>query len=87
MRARSLVLLALCVPALAAAEPPPVESFTNFPKFESLKISPGGEYLAFTRHTTEWGEGHGFFDEKNRKAAYELMLKFFAKHIGSTGTP
>lgn len=32
--------------------------------------------------STEWGEGHGFFDEANRAAAYELMLKFFAKHLG-----
>ena len=45
-------LLALCCGA-AAAEPPPVTSFTNFPKFESMKISPNGTYLAFTRHTTE----------------------------------
>ncbi len=31
---------------------------------------------------TEWGEGHGFYDEKNRAAAYERILGFLAKHIG-----
>jgi dipeptidyl aminopeptidase/acylaminoacyl peptidase len=35
---------------------------------------------------TEWGEAHGFFDEANRLAAYEKMLAFFDKHIGSGGT-
>lgn len=54
MNVMRLVLPALLVPALAVAEPPPVATFTNFPKFESMKISPGGEYLAFTRHTTEY---------------------------------
>jgi dipeptidyl aminopeptidase/acylaminoacyl peptidase len=33
--------------------------------------------------STEWGEGHGFSDEANRAAAYELMLAFFAKHLGA----
>ena len=28
------------------------------------------------------GEGHGFFDEANRAAAYELMLEFYAKNLG-----
>jgi len=32
---------------------------------------------------TEWGEGHGFFDESNRVAAYERILAFFAKHLGT----
>jgi dipeptidyl aminopeptidase/acylaminoacyl peptidase len=35
--------------------------------------------------STEWGEGHGFFDEKNRAAAYELVLRFFAKNLGPAG--
>jgi dipeptidyl aminopeptidase/acylaminoacyl peptidase len=33
--------------------------------------------------STEWGEGHGFFDEANRAAAYERMLAFFAKHTAA----
>jgi dipeptidyl aminopeptidase/acylaminoacyl peptidase len=32
---------------------------------------------------TEWGEGHGFYDEKNREAAYQRILDFFAKHLGT----
>jgi dipeptidyl aminopeptidase/acylaminoacyl peptidase len=36
--------------------------------------------------STEWGEGHGFFDPANRAAAYELMLKFFDKHLGAAGS-
>ncbi len=32
--------------------------------------------------STEWGEKHGFFDEANRAAAYQLMLRFFAKNLG-----
>ncbi|HVY83335.1 MAG TPA: S9 family peptidase [Steroidobacteraceae bacterium] len=43
-------LVALGCPLFAlAAEPPPIERFTNFPQFQSLKISPHGQYLAFTR--------------------------------------
>ncbi len=53
MRATFLALAALCVLVPARAAPPPVTSFTNFPKFESMKISPNGTYLAFTRHMTE----------------------------------
>ena len=53
MRHRIACVLLLCAPAWAGAEPPPVASFSNFPKFESMKISPNGTYLAFTRHTTE----------------------------------
>jgi len=53
MRIRLACFLVLCFPALAIAEPPPISNFTNFPKFESMKISPNGTYLAFTRHTTE----------------------------------
>jgi dipeptidyl aminopeptidase/acylaminoacyl peptidase len=30
---------------------------------------------------TEWGEGHGFFDETNRAEAYGRILEFFAKHL------
>ena len=33
-----------------AAAPPPIEAFTNFAKYETLKISPQGNYLAMTRH-------------------------------------
>jgi dipeptidyl aminopeptidase/acylaminoacyl peptidase len=32
--------------------------------------------------STEWGEGHGFFDEANRAAAYGRILEFFAKNLG-----
>jgi dipeptidyl aminopeptidase/acylaminoacyl peptidase len=32
--------------------------------------------------STEWGEGHGFFDEANRAAAYEKILAFLAKNLG-----
>ncbi len=53
MRARLLGLLALCCPAIAVAAPPPITSFTNFAKYESMKISPNGSYLAVTRRTNE----------------------------------
>lgn len=53
MRAGLLGLLALCCPAIVVAAPPPITAFTNFPKFELMKVSPNGTYLAFTRHTTE----------------------------------
>jgi dipeptidyl aminopeptidase/acylaminoacyl peptidase len=53
MAVRAASLLALCFPLAAAAAPPPVSAFTNFPKYESMKISPDGKRLAFTRHTTE----------------------------------
>lgn len=33
---------------------------------------------------TEWGEGHGFFDEKHRVEAYERILAFFDKHLAAT---
>ena len=33
---------------------------------------------------SEWGEGHGFFNEANQVEAYERMLAFFAKHLGPT---
>jgi dipeptidyl aminopeptidase/acylaminoacyl peptidase len=33
---------------------------------------------------TEWGEGHGFFNEGNRVQAYERMLTFFGKHLAPT---
>ncbi len=32
---------------------------------------------------SEWGEGHGFFDEKNRAEAYQKMLDFFARNLGT----
>lgn len=53
MRAGPLSLLALCFPAMVVAAQPPITAFTDFPKFESMKISPNGTYLAFTRHSTE----------------------------------
>ena len=34
--------------------------------------------------STEWGEGHGFFDEANRAAAYGRILEFFAKNLGAS---
>lgn len=33
--------------------------------------------------STEWGEGHGFFDEANRAAAYERILQFLSKNLGA----
>ena len=53
MRALLLGLLASCCPAPAVAAPPPVTSFTNFPIYESMKISRKGTFIAFTRDTTE----------------------------------
>jgi dipeptidyl aminopeptidase/acylaminoacyl peptidase len=53
MRASLACFVLLCLPVTAVAEPPPISTFTNFPKFESMKISPNGTYLAFTRYTTE----------------------------------
>jgi dienelactone hydrolase len=53
MRAHLFGLLASCLPALAVAAPPPITSFTNFPIYESMKISPKGTFLAFTRNTAE----------------------------------
>lgn len=53
MRAALTALFLLSLSMIAVAEPPPVTSFTNFPKFELMKISPKGTYLAFTHHTTE----------------------------------
>ncbi len=53
MNARVAWLLALCIPLAAAAQAPPVTLFTNFPKYESMKISPDGKFLAFSRHATE----------------------------------
>jgi dipeptidyl aminopeptidase/acylaminoacyl peptidase len=35
---------------------------------------------------TEWGEGHGFFNEANQTEAYEHMLAFFAKHLRESTT-
>lgn len=39
--------------------------------------------------TYEWleikGEGHGFFDEKNRELAYRRILAFIDANIGSVG--
>ena len=32
---------------------------------------------------SEQGENHGFFDEAHRVEAYDLMLAFFAKHLGA----
>jgi dipeptidyl aminopeptidase/acylaminoacyl peptidase len=49
MRIGWVGLVALCCPMLGhAAAPAPIEQFTNFPRFQSLKISPHGEHLAFT---------------------------------------
>jgi dipeptidyl aminopeptidase/acylaminoacyl peptidase len=53
MHARLTPLLALCCSTIAIAAPPPVTSFTNFEKFESMKISPDGTFIAFTRRMTE----------------------------------
>lgn len=50
---RAAWLLALYCPLAMAAAPPPVTAFTNFPKYESMKLSPDGKFLAFTRHSTE----------------------------------
>ena len=53
MRARLLCAMALGFPLLAAAAPPPVTAFTNFAKYQTVKISPRGTYLAITRRETE----------------------------------
>ena len=45
--------LALFFAAIACAAPPPVTTFTNFPKYESVKVSPHGTYLALTRRDSE----------------------------------
>jgi dipeptidyl aminopeptidase/acylaminoacyl peptidase len=49
MRAPVLTALALGLPLFAHAAPPPIETFTNYAKYESVTISPGGTYLAITR--------------------------------------
>lgn len=54
MRLEIVTLLALFVPAIATAAPPPISDFTNFARYESLKISPNGSYLALTRRTEEF---------------------------------
>ena len=45
------------------------------------------EALENAGHPPEWlseeGEAHGIFNESHRAQVYELMLKFFAKHIGA----
>jgi dipeptidyl aminopeptidase/acylaminoacyl peptidase len=54
MRAWLTAVVTLAWPAtLAFAAPPPISSFTDFAKFESMKISPKGTYVAFTRRTSE----------------------------------
>lgn len=41
-------------PTLAAAQPPPIERFTEFPRFEDLKVSPSGTHLGFVQQTSEF---------------------------------
>jgi dipeptidyl aminopeptidase/acylaminoacyl peptidase len=53
MRVCIAVLLALCLPAIVNAAPPPITAFTNFAKYEAMKISPDGKYLAYTHHEVE----------------------------------
>jgi hypothetical protein len=53
MRVALTGLLALYCSAAAFASPPPVTAFTNAGRFESMKISTKGTYLALTRHTPE----------------------------------
>jgi dipeptidyl aminopeptidase/acylaminoacyl peptidase len=36
---------------------------------------------------SEGGEEHGIFNENHRARVYELMLQFFAKHIGTPSEP
>ena len=52
MRTAGAALLALCLPAFAAAAPP-IETFTNFSKYQSMKVSPDGKHIALTRRTSE----------------------------------
>lgn len=54
MRCGPAALLASLIPALALGAPPPVTSFTDFPKYGNLKISPAGTYLGFTRQTGDY---------------------------------
>lgn len=50
----AVAVLAWLIAALALAEPPPVSSFTDFPRYANLKISPGGNHLAFTQETADF---------------------------------
>jgi dipeptidyl aminopeptidase/acylaminoacyl peptidase len=45
-------LISLCAAGVASAEIP-IARFTNYPKIETLTISPGGKYLALTHRTSE----------------------------------
>jgi dipeptidyl aminopeptidase/acylaminoacyl peptidase len=36
--------------------------------------------------SSKWGEFHGYFDEENRREAYQLILDFFARHLGAAAT-
>jgi dipeptidyl aminopeptidase/acylaminoacyl peptidase len=53
MRSLAIAILAVSLPVLAPAAPPPVGSFTNFARYESMKISPTGKYLALTRRNSD----------------------------------
>lgn len=69
---RRLVLLACCLlpgaPAAQTAPPPvPLEDFTRFDEFGTIKISPDGEYLAMT--AGKYGRSDiVFFSLKEKKA-------------------
>lgn len=70
---RLTAVLALVLPALAFAEPPPVASFTNFPAYSGMKISPSGTHLAFIRQTTEF-EAIAVLELKEMKQASQTAF-------------
>ncbi len=53
MRACLCGLLGLLLSEVAAADPPSVAAFMNYAKYETVKISPQGTYLALTRRDSE----------------------------------
>jgi dipeptidyl aminopeptidase/acylaminoacyl peptidase len=47
---RTVSVALLCLLTSAVLAQPDIASFTDYPEFEDLKISPKGTYLAFTQH-------------------------------------
>src|SRR5262249_37867023 len=53
MRAWLLGLFGLLLAEVAAADPPSIAAFLNYAKYETVKVSPHGTYLALTRRDSE----------------------------------
>ena len=53
MRAALAGALAVLCFDVAAADPPPVSAFMNYAKYETVKVSPNGTYLALTRRDSK----------------------------------